>query len=395
VSAGRAPRPIRVGVVGTGFVASRFTRAFHGRQGITVSHVLTRRRLGEIRGFPLPDALTGSPERLVDGCDVVLECSGDVLHAMDVVAAALAAGRPVVTMNAELHVTCGSYLVGRGLLSEAEGDQPGALAALHEEALGMGFRPLVLGNLKGFLNPDPSPGEMRHWAGAQGISLPMVTAATDGTKIQVEQALIANHVGARIVREGLHGLAHDDWRAGAFALADAAATAGGAVSDYVLSRQAPHGVFIVAEHDPEEAANLAYFKLGPGPRYLLLRPNIFVHLEIPRTIRRLLERGEVTLDNSASPRLGVAALAKRPIAAGTSIDMGIGSFDLRGSCVRIAERPEHVPIGLVRHAVVTRALAPGQMLEWSDIELPDSLALRAWREIRAQVLAASGRGEPP
>jgi predicted homoserine dehydrogenase-like protein len=381
----RRARPVRVGVVGTGFVAGRFTRAFHGRQGITVSQVLTRRSIGAVRDFPLPQALTSSAEQLIAGCDVVLECSGDVLHAMEVAAAALAAGRPVVTMNAELHVTCGSWLVGRGPLSEAEGDQPGTLAALLEDALGMGFRPLVLGNLKGFLNPDPTPAEMRHWAGVQGISLPMVTAATDGTKIQIEQALIANHAGAGIAREGLIGLRRDDWREGAMALAEHAAPHG-TISDYVLSRHAPHGVFIVAEHDPEEAASLAYLKLGPGPRYLLHRPNIFVHLEIPRTIRRLLERGEATLDNSPCPRIGVAALAKRPIAAGTRIAAAIGSFDLRGVGVRIAERPEHVPIGLVQRAIVTRAVAPGQMLEWADVELPDSLALRAWREVRERVL---------
>ena len=43
------------------------------------------------------------------------------------------AGRPVVTMDSELQVTTGSYFVGQGYITEADGDQPGCLARLHEE----------------------------------------------------------------------------------------------------------------------------------------------------------------------------------------------------------------------------------------------------------------------
>ena len=49
--------------------------------------------------------------------------------------------------------------VERGLLSEAEGDQPGCLAALAEDAVATGFQPLVYCNMKAFLNRDPNPEE--------------------------------------------------------------------------------------------------------------------------------------------------------------------------------------------------------------------------------------------
>lgn len=293
-------------------------------------------------------------------------------------------------MNAELHVTVGSALVGRGLLSESAGDQPGAAAELAAEAVEMGFEPVLHCNLKGFLDLDPTPEAMRHWAARQGISLPMVTAATDGTKVQIEQALVANWTGSDIPEGGLGRLACEDWRAGALELAARAVAAGRPEADFLVCRGAPHGVALVATHRPSEAAALAYYKLGPGPLYLLHRPAIFVHLEIPRTIRRLVEQGRVTIDNTRSPRIGVAAIAKRTLLPGERIEQGIGSFALRGVCVRIAEHPGHLPIGLAQGIVLKRRVPPGAMLALDDVELPESRAYALWRRIEAEVLARHG-----
>jgi len=49
--------------------------------------------------------------------------------------------------------------------------------------------------------------------------------------------------------------------------------------------------------------------------------------------------------------------------------------------VKIAENLGHVPIGLLANAVVTRHIEPGQQISFDDVEVPESLALRAWREI--------------
>ncbi len=393
----RRPARLRVGVAGSGFVARRFVAAFHGRQGIEVTRILTRRPLDQLADLPLAERATNDLGRLVEDCEVVLEASGDPVHATRVVETALAAGRPVATMNAEFHVTAGSAFVGRGLLTECLGDQPGAAADLAAEASEMGFTPLLHGNLKGFLNLDPTPEEMRLWAGRQGISLAMVTASTDGTKVQVEQALVANWTGADILAPGLRMPRCEDWRRGLLELAGEAQALGRPVSDLVVSPGAPHGVALVATHAASEAPALAYYKMGPGPLYTLLRPHILVHLEIPRTLRRLVEERRVTLDNSPRPRISVAAVAKRRLTAGTRIGNGIGSFELRGSCVRIAELPEHLPIGLCRDLVLERAVEPGQVLALSDVALPASRALDCWLAVRDRVLGRASedsmRGE--
>lgn len=378
--------PIRVGVVGTGFVSRHFVLSLDRHRDAVAVKVLTRRLREDCADYPRPDLLTNSLDEVLESCDVLLECTGDPIHATEVIARALRAGRPVVTMNAEFHITAGSWFVGRGLLSEAAGDQPGCQAELAEEAAALGFEPVVYGNLKGFLNRDPSPEDMAFWAAKQGISLPMVTSFTDGTKVHVEQALVANGLGAGIAADGLLSPENDDLQAAGVRLAEAAESAGGPIADYVLSRKLPHGVFLVAKHDGRQAAALEYLRLGKGPYYVLLKNNIFVHLEILKTIRRVVRERRPLLDNSPNPTISVAAVAKRDLRPGDALPYGIGSFDIRGEAVRIAGHAGHLPIGLLYGGVVRRPVRRGDVLALDDVDLPDSLALTAWTEVEQRAL---------
>ena len=380
----------RIGVVGTGFVARHFVMEVLRRSDWTLGPVLTNRPLGSVDGMP-ETALTDSIDQLIEGSDLVLECTGDVARATALAGQVLAAGRPLVTLNPEFHVTTGSAFVAEGLLTEAEGDQPGSIARLAEDAVTMGFRPLVLGNMKGFLNLTPTPEEMRLWATRQGLSLPMVTSFTDGTKLQIEQCLVGNYLGADIACEGLLGPATDDLAEAAQSLAEAAQGRGGLITDYVLSAKLPHGVFVVAEHDPGQRAALHYLKLGNGPFYTLVHPNILVHLEAFKTLERVASGGPPLLHNTAQPRLSVAAVAKRALRPGETIGRGCGSFELRGICVRIAERPDHLPIGLADDLVIRHAIEPGQVLTMADVDIEETPALALWRQI---AIAASSPPQP-
>lgn len=352
---------------------------------MAVSRVLTRTSVHKRTDFPRQDLLTNSINELTDNSDIVVECSGDVIHATEAIDKVMAASLPVITMDSELQVTTGSYFARRGFITEAEGDQPGCLAALRENVIQMGFKPLVYGNIKGFLNQTPTRDEMEFWARKQNISLDMVTSFTDGTKVQIEQALVANGLGAGIAVPGLLGIAADDIDTVTEALAERAKILGYPISDYVLSRKLPRGVFIVAEHDEHQKAYLTYYGLGEGPYYVLLQNFHLCHLEIVKTIRRVLNGGDVLINNGEKPTISIAAIAKRPIATGDIIRRGIGSFDVRGTAVRIADSPGHIPIGLLASAVVTRHIKPGQEVSFDDVEIPESLALRAWREIRQNV----------
>lgn len=378
---------LRIGVIGTGFVARHFVHELLHRKEYRLGKVLTRRQIDSCGDFPVREALTDSVNALIESSDIVLECTGDVLWATETIGKVMAAGVPVVTLNPEFHVTTGSYFVPMGVLSEAEGDQPGCQASLLEEVRELGFQPLVLGNIKGFLNRHPTPEDMRYWAERQGLTFQMVTSFTDGTKLQFEQALVANGLGFDIARSELLGPACDDLREAGKLLGEAATSLGRPIADYVVSGKLPHGVFVTGTHHEEQKAALRYLKMGDGPYYTVLRPNIFVHLEVFRTLDRVARIRTPLLNNSALPTIGVAAVAKRELKPGELIERGCGSFDMRGICVRIAEHPGHLPIGLAEQVRIRRRIEPGQIIGMDDVELPPSRALDCWRAIERSVVA--------
>ncbi|MCM2675838.1 hypothetical protein [Alkalicoccobacillus plakortidis] len=195
---------VKVAITGTGFIARGLTAAIEASPDLAVHKILTRRKIEDVSGV-VKEYLTHSIHAFLEGADIVVECSGDVHHGTEVILEALSKSLPVITMNSELQVTTGSYLSQCGYLTEAEGDQPGSLAALAENARAMGFSPLVYGNIKGFLNENPTLEEMQYWSQKNGLSLEMVTSFTDGTKVQIEQALVANGLGADIAVRGLKG----------------------------------------------------------------------------------------------------------------------------------------------------------------------------------------------
>ena len=364
----------RIGIAGTGFIASGFARIVKNHaKDLRIGCVLTRGDCSHATHFPYPDLLTNSLQQLLDQSDLIVECSGDVLHATVVVDAALRAGKPVVTMNSEFQVTTGSWFAGKGLLTEAEGDQPGSIAALREEAVMMGFKPVVYGNMKGFLNLNPKPEEMSYWSKKQGISVEQTTSFTDGTKIQIEQALVANGFSATITRQAMEGIKSADIASAAIELARKANEKKTALSDYVLA-PGHAGVFVVGTHDESEWRALNYLKLGDGPYYVLTRPFHLCQYEIIKTVRRVLSGGGVLLNNSEHPTISVVAIAKCDLPKGTHITRAMGGYQFRGEAARIADVPHHVPIGILQNATLTRNVSAGEMLHFSDVDLPKSLA---------------------
>lgn len=368
----------RIALVGTGFVSRGLYYALQAFEDLKLTKVLTRRPLQSCQDYPDPSLLTDSLDELISSAELVIECSGDVFQAALVTQAAFAAGLPVVTLNAEFHVSVGSYFVDKGFLTEAEGDQPGCLAVLEQELRLIGFKPLVYGNLKKYLNLNPQAEQMRYWSEYQGISLNQVTSFTDGTKVEIETALVANGLGTRIPQ--LDTLRPDDWKLAAQALGEQAQQLGQPLSCYFVSPQAQADIFILARHEREQAAYLRYYKLGDGPYYLLWRHYHLCHLEVPKTLKRVIEGQAPLLHNGRQPIYGVAAVAKLNLKAGQRITRAIGSFELRGQAFELALEPDLVPIGLLDGAVLRRDLPAGELLRLSDLDLPESYALKIWLE---------------
>jgi predicted homoserine dehydrogenase-like protein len=371
----------KIGVIGTGFIARGLVNLIAEHNEYNLSYILTRTECSTRSDFPQSELLTNALDDLIQNSDLIIECSGDAIYATDSIAKILEASLPVVTMNSEYHVTAGSYFVDKGFVTEAEGDQPGSLAVLNEDIVAMGFKPLVYGNIKGFLNHTPSEEDMKFWGNKSGISLDMVTSFTDGTKVQIEQAFVANGLGANIAKDGLVGLEEDDMQVGGAALAEYAKELNEPISDYLLSPKLPAGVFIVAEHDGVQKEHLKYYKMGDGPYYVMERTFHLCHLEIMKTVKRVFDGGPVLLDNSRTPRISVSTIAKRDIKKGTVIKKGIGSFDVRGEAIHIKENKNHLPIGLCSNVTITRDIKAGETLTLDDVQIEESLALTAWKSI--------------
>ena len=384
----RKSESTKIGIIGTGFVGGGLKRTIDVLPDMETACVLTQRSLDD---FPSETVYTNSIQELIDKSDLVVECNGDPVYATNILCKILDAGIPVVTMDAELHITSGSYLSTKGLITEAEGDQPGVLAAMKRNLVSMGFEPLVYGNLKGFLNLNPTLEEMQYWSGVQGISLDQVTGFTDGTKVNIEQALVANGLDAVIGTQGMYGFESKDIIIDSKRLASRAAEIGKPISDYLLQspqtdKKFPAGVFITAKYDQEQAPALKYLKLGKGPYYTLIRNYHLIHLEIPATIRQVLQGQGVLLDNSAHPTASVCVIAKKELNPGTMIKRADRNFQVRGEALSIKDIPNHVPIGLVKDVVIKRRVEPGQVLLFDDIEIPESLALNAWKYTLSLVL---------
>jgi len=371
----------KIGIIGSGFIASGLAKLLLQHPDYILSNVLTRTSLEKRTDFIAPDKLTNSLDTLIQNSDLIVECSGDAIYATESIDHILKSDIPVVTMNSEFHVTTGSYFVNKGLVTEAEGDQPGVQAILHEEAIAMGFKPVVYANIKGFLNENPTKEDMEYWGARSNLSLEMVTSFTDGTKVEIEQVLVANGLGAGIIQEGLVKLESDDMLEGGTVLANKAKELGYPVSDYLLSAKLPAGVFLVVEHDEDQQDSLRYYKLGDGPYYVLERTYHLCHLEIIKTIKRVLTGGGVLLNNSTKPKFSVAAIAKRDLIPGEMIKKGIGSFDVRGTAIEISNDITHIPIGLLANATIKKAIKAGERITFDDIDVPESLALSIWFKI--------------
>jgi predicted homoserine dehydrogenase-like protein len=379
-------KKLRIGIVGTGGIGRGLAKLIARRNDMVISKILTRRK-GQISDLGVSqDFLTTSPEKIFDSSDLLVVSTGDPIYSTEIIYKAFEYGLPVVTMDADTQVVSGSWLSKRGVITEANGDQPGCLAALNKEVVQMGFKPLVYGNIKGFLNKNPSLEDMLFWAQKQGYSLSSVTSFTDGTKLQIEQAFIANGLGLDIVKTGLVGYETSDFESGAYALGEIAKNEKTVISDYIISRESPPGVFITATHQEDLAAELVTYKMGKGPFYLLYKPMHLCFFEIPNSILNLVNHNEILLDNGSVPSISVGTIAKKNLTSGSFIDKGIGGMEVRGEAIKIADCTNHLPIGLMSKVQLKRNIEEGELITFDDIDIPDSMALDAWKSTIADVV---------
>ena len=322
-----------------------------------------------------------------DGIDVLLEATGDVELGARAVVEAIAYGKHVVLMNAELDATLGPILKARAdragvVFTGVDGDEPGVAMNLVRFVTSIGLEPVLAGNIKGFYDPHRTPATQEAFAAATGQNARMVTSFADGTKLSMEAALVANATRFGVGRRGMFGHRCEHVR-DVIQHFDAEELRAGGLVDFVLGAEPGSGAFVVGYgDDARKAPQLRYFKLGDGPLYVFYRPFHLPHLEAPLTVARAALFGDAAVAPLAGPVCEVVTAAKRDLRAGEALD-GIGGFDSYGLIENadVARAENLLPMGLSEGCRLKRDLPADAAIAYDDVKVPQGrLADRLWAE---------------
>lgn len=219
-------RPARVAVVGAGYVGQGLVHRLERTPGLRAALVVNRslragveayERVGHARRHIVVSDEPGELAEAIDGfrpavttaagilptmteIDVVVEATGAVDHGATVMLSCLEAGKNVISVNAEVDATIGHLLhhvakESGAVYTISDGDQPGGLLRQIELAEGMGFEVVAAVNCKRHLDVRQTPATSAPYAERDGTSLAVTTSAGDGTKMQIECAVVANVAG--------------------------------------------------------------------------------------------------------------------------------------------------------------------------------------------------------
>ncbi|MGI9606605.1 MAG: hypothetical protein ACR2P0_10745 [Acidimicrobiales bacterium] len=317
--------------------------------------------------------------------DVVIEVTGALDYGTETILAALDRGTHVVSFNAEADALLGWLFHERArqnnvIYTIADGDQPGVLFRLQQQVEAMGFDVTALLNCKRHLDVHQNPETGAGYAARDTTSALMTTAFGDGTKMQVEQAVVANATGFIPDVRGMHGIES--------AVATAAVDIPKALSapgrvDFTLGGDFGAGVGIVAVHPQAELHEQAmrFYKMGDGPNYFFFRPYHLVHLEIPLTVAELILDGEPLATVDAPHVAEVVAMAKKDLAAGEKLD-SIGGFSAYGHIDTAENAAGHLPVGLVEFATAIEPIPQDAAIPLSSVRLDDErTVVRKWKHL--------------
>lgn len=317
--------------------------------------------------------------------DVFVEATNSIGPAAEYCLAALRHHAHIVLMNAEVDLALGPLLHHeahqRGLVVTSDaGDQHGVLATMIQEAHIMGFDIIQAGNIKGFLDRRATPDSIRLEAEKRNLSPTQCCAYTDGTKLHIEMAVLANAFGYLPPENGMQGPRAQDVQEALTAF-DLDSYGDTPRIDYLLGAQPGGGVYLIVKPKPhlppEQAFYLNYYKLGPGPHYLLYRPYHLCHLETPKAILGAAA-GQPIL-SPGQPRCDVYAYAKKDLPAGTPIQHAIGSAELYGLVEPL--NPHRIPISLLEDPTTLKnPLTQDQPLTFHHLDLPSSPLTRLYHQ---------------
>lgn len=421
-------RPIRVGLIGAGKFGSMYLAQVPRTPGVHLAAIAdlspdgARANLARVGWDPARTEATSIDQAVRNGnthvgedwqalvrhpaIDVVVECTGHPIAAVDHCLEAFAHGKHVVNVTVEADAFCGPLLARKAqqagvVYSLAFGDQPALICDLVDWARTCGFPVVAAGRGHKWLPhySESTPETVwQHWgltpeqAQRGGLNPKMFNSFLDGSKPSIESTAVANATGLTVPGDGL---LYPPASIADIPYVTRPKSEGGVLERKgmveVISSLEPDGrvipydirmgVWVTVEAETEYIRNcFEEYKAhtDPSGRYhTVYKRWHLIGLEVGLSVASVALRGEAT-GVATCWNADVVATAKRDLAPGEMLD-GEGGYTVWGKLLPAEKsvRMGGVPLGLAHGIPVKHPVKKGQSLTWDDVAA--DTGTHAWR----------------
>ena len=411
-------RPIRVALIGAGKFGSMYLAQVPRTPGVHLLGIAdlspdgARANLARVGWAPQRTQAASLAEALQQGSthvgedwralvshpavDVVVECTGHPIAAVEHCLAAFANGKHVVNVTVEADAFCGPLLARRAaeagvVYSLAFGDQPALICDLVDWARSCGFPVVAAGRghkwLPHFSQSTPETvwgyyGLTPEQAARGGLNPKMFNSFLDGSKPSIESSAVSNATGLGVPS---NGLLYPPASVEDIPFVTRPKSEGGVLErkgmvEVISSletdgRQIPYdirmGVWVTVEGETEYIRNCFEeynAHTDPSGRYFTLYKRWhLIGLEVGLSVASVALRGEPT-GAAIGWNADVVATAKRDLQPGEVLD-GEGGYTVWGKLLPAARSVQlgGLPLGLAHGIKLLRPVKQGQCLSWDDV----------------------------
>ena len=413
-------RPVRIGLIGAGKFGSMYLAQVPRTPGVhlvgiaDLSPAAAQTNLARV-GWEAQRTQAGSlDEALKTGAthvgedwralvrhpaiDVIVECTGNPIAAVDHCLEAFAQKKHVVNVTVEADAFCGPLLARRAaqagvIYSLAFGDQPALICDLVDWARTCGFPVVAAGRghkwLPHFSQSTPETvwghyGLTPEQAERGGLNPKMFNSFLDGSKPSIESTAVSNATGLAVPS---NGLLYPPASVEDIPFVTRPKSEGGVLEKKgmveVISsleadgRKIPYdirmGVWVTVEGETEYIRNCFEeynAHTDPSGRYFTLYKRWhLIGLEVGVSVASVALRGEPT-GVATGWNADVVATAKRDLRPGEVLD-GEGGYTVWGKLLPAdtSLRLGGLPLGLAHGVTLLRPVAQGQSLTWADVAI--------------------------
>ena len=428
-------RPIRIGLIGAGKFGSMYLAQIPKTPGVhlvgiaDLSPDAAQTNLARVGWNPDQLKATNLDQAVKEGStcisddwkslvrhpaiDIVVECTGSPLHAVDHILEAFAHGKHVVNVTVEADAFCGPLLATRAqkagvVYSLAFGDQPALICDLVDWARTCGFPVVAAGRghkwLPHFCESTPETvwgyyGLTPEQAARGGLNPKMFNSFLDGSKPSIESTAVSNATGLGVPSNGLlyPPASVEDIPYVTRPISEGGVLERKGMVEVISSleadgRQIPYdirmGVWVTVEAETDYIKNCFEeynAHTDPSGRYFTLYKRWhLIGLEVGVSVASVALRNEPT-GVATHWNADVVATAKRDLRPGELLD-GEGGYTVWGKLLpaTTSKKMGGLPLGLAHGVKVVRPVAKGQSISWDDVAMDTTThAYKIRREMEA------------